>query len=67
MPNARVSTKANGYTAQVTIWMRPETRRALRLLAASRDTTIQQVINDLVGREVRRGKVSSSEGTPPAN
>lgn len=52
MRKVRIRTKkAPGFTRSVTILMRPERHQKLRVLAALRDASIQEVIDDLVGRE----------------
>lgn len=60
MSNVSTSAKVPGYTKWVTIWMRPDTYRAIRVMAAQRDTTIQGLIDDLVRREAAGPSVKTS-------
>jgi len=48
------STKTTYRGPMIHIRLDGETHRQLRILVAKKDTTIQQLVNDLVQREIRR-------------
>jgi len=59
MPVRRVAVSAKTvvHTKCVTIWMRPRSHRILRVMAAHRDSTIQDVIEGLILAEAARDRV----------
>lgn len=45
-----VSKKTEGYTKTVTIWMRPEVAKRLKVVAANEETTVQAIVDEAVTR-----------------